>query len=71
MTAARTKRKILRCPTCKKIVLTEQKDFPFCSEHCRMIDLGKWASGAYRILSPVLDPELLEDAEEMNKRGDE
>jgi endogenous inhibitor of DNA gyrase (YacG/DUF329 family) len=39
-----------------------QKDehFPFCSDRCRLIDLGKWASGAYRISSPVLDPDVLE-----------
>lgn len=29
-----------------------------------MVDLGKWASGAYRISSPVLDPEMLEEVEE-------
>jgi endogenous inhibitor of DNA gyrase (YacG/DUF329 family) len=23
--------------------------FPFCSERCRLIDLGKWADGSYRI----------------------
>jgi endogenous inhibitor of DNA gyrase (YacG/DUF329 family) len=26
-----------------------------------MIDLGKWASGAYKISSPILDPEVLEN----------
>ena len=36
-------------------------EFPFCSDRCRVIDLGKWASGAYRISSPIHDPELLED----------
>jgi hypothetical protein len=42
-------------------VVTEQDEsFPFCSDRCRVIDLGKWASGAYRISSPVLDPEVLE-----------
>jgi len=30
-------------------------EFPFCSERCRTIDLGKWASGAYVIPSPVTD----------------
>jgi hypothetical protein len=41
--------------------VTEQgESFPFCSDRCRVIDLGKWASGAYRISSPVLDPEVLE-----------
>ena len=30
-------------------------DFPFCSDRCRLIDLGKWASGGYVISSPVND----------------
>jgi len=47
----------LRCPTCKKIVLRDEPDFPFCSDRCRLIDLGKWASGAYVISSPISDPE--------------
>jgi endogenous inhibitor of DNA gyrase (YacG/DUF329 family) len=47
----------LRCPTCRKIVLKSDPDFPFCSERCRTIDLGKWASGGYVIPSPLADPE--------------
>jgi uncharacterized protein len=47
----------LRCPTCKKIVLHTDPEFPFCSDRCRLIDLGKWASGAYVISSPLNDPE--------------
>lgn len=61
---ARKKALSLRCPTCKTIVLRSDQHFPFCSDRCRMIDLGKWASGAYRISSPVLDPEMLEEVEE-------
>ncbi|MGA2335565.1 MAG: DNA gyrase inhibitor YacG [Terriglobales bacterium] len=45
----------LRCPICKKPVKSADADFPFCSERCRLIDLGKWASGAYVISSPVAD----------------
>ena len=45
----------IKCPTCKKPVKVETEDFPFCSERCRLIDLGKWASGAYVISSPVQD----------------
>jgi hypothetical protein len=41
---------------------------PFCSDRCRVIDLGKWASGAYRISSPILDPEVLEDIDEATLR---
>jgi endogenous inhibitor of DNA gyrase (YacG/DUF329 family) len=47
----------LRCPICKKPVTSAALDFPFCSERCRLIDLGKWASGAYVISSPVPDAE--------------
>jgi uncharacterized protein len=53
--------KVLRCPTCGQLVQPKDEDFPFCSDRCRLIDLGKWATGAYRISSPVVDPEVLED----------
>jgi hypothetical protein len=43
----------LRCPICKKPAKTADPDFPFCSERCRLIDLGKWASGGYVISSPA------------------
>ena len=45
----------LDCPVCKKPVESRDPDFPFCSERCRLIDLGKWASGAYVISSPTED----------------
>jgi len=41
----------LRCPICKKTVKSVDPEFPFCSDRCRTIDLGKWASGAYVIPS--------------------
>ena len=47
----------LRCPICKKTVKSRDAEFPFCSDRCRTIDLGKWASGAYVIPSPVEDGE--------------
>jgi endogenous inhibitor of DNA gyrase (YacG/DUF329 family) len=53
--------KILRCPTCGMLVQPKDEDFPFCSDRCRKIDLGKWATGVYKISSPVLDPDVLED----------
>jgi len=45
----------LCCPICKKPVQAAEPDFPFCSERCRLIDLGKWASGRYSIPSPLTD----------------
>ncbi|MDQ2832929.1 MAG: DNA gyrase inhibitor YacG [Acidobacteriota bacterium] len=53
--------KALFCPTCRKVVLASNEDFPFCSERCRRADLGKWASGDYKISSPIQDPDLLEE----------
>ena len=52
----------LRCPICKKPTKATDADFPFCSDRCRIVDLGKWASGGYVISSPVTDAEdLLQD----------
>jgi uncharacterized protein len=49
----------LHCPICKKVVKISDPDVPFCSQRCRTIDLGKWASGDYVIASPVKDSEEL------------
>ena len=54
----------LRCPTCRKLVLRTDPEFPFCSERCRLIDLGKWASGGYVISTPINDPDAFGDAEQ-------
>ena len=43
----------LRCPTCRKLVLQSDPEFPFCSDRCRLIDLGKWASDGYVISTPI------------------
>ena len=58
----------LRCPTCRALVAKDNEYFPFCSDRCRLIDLGKWASGEYRISSPILDPEVLEGLSEESRR---
>jgi len=57
----------LRCPTCRTLVLPGEENFPFCSERCRLIDLGKWASGGYVISTPINDPEKLEDSKQQNR----
>lgn len=72
---ARKRIQSLRCPTCRKIVLRSEAEFPFCSERCRVIDLGKWASGGYVVSTPVTDPEAfqaqLEHSEREREGGDE
>ncbi|HSE47793.1 MAG TPA: DNA gyrase inhibitor YacG [Terriglobales bacterium] len=65
----------LRCPICRTIVLRSDAEFPFCSERCRLTDLGKWASGGYVVSTPIMDPDEFEDAErklaeERRKSGD-
>lgn len=66
---ARKKSRSLRCTTCRTLVLATDPNFPFCSDRCRLIDLGKWASGGYVISTPITDPETLENvAEEQAKR---
>jgi len=41
----------VNCPRCGKSVRwgTESPFRPFCSERCKMIDLGAWASEDYRV----------------------
>jgi endogenous inhibitor of DNA gyrase (YacG/DUF329 family) len=39
-----------RCPTCRAIATKEgNKLWPFCSERCQMVDLGRWLEEVYRI----------------------
>jgi hypothetical protein len=52
----------MKCPTCKREV-TESGDktrrpphFPFCTERCQLVDLGRWLGEEYRIpLEPVTE----------------
>jgi uncharacterized protein len=52
----------VKCPTCSKLqVYSTQNPFrPFCSERCKTIDLGAWASESYRIAGA----ELIMDGDE-------
>ena len=45
------KQPVVNCPQCGKIVVwnTANRYRPFCSERCKMIDLGQWAAESYRI----------------------
>lgn len=38
-----------KCPVCKEAVARDNSHFPFCSQHCRNIDLNNWASESYSI----------------------
>ena len=58
----------MRCPICKKPVDEPTHDagggapsaapprpafFPFCSERCKLVDLGRWLDGKYQV--PVVE----------------
>jgi len=60
--------KTVKCPTCGKPV-TWSPDSPwrpFCSERCKLIDLGEWASEGHRIPGDEILPE--EFIEQENRR---
>ena len=48
---------MIQCPICNKEVAPTNEEFPFCSERCRIIDLGNWASEKYRIPSDTKSQE--------------
>jgi endogenous inhibitor of DNA gyrase (YacG/DUF329 family) len=52
----------MKCPICRKQVEAGSPYVPFCSERCKLIDLGNWASEKYVISSPVQPGEDEEDA---------
>jgi endogenous inhibitor of DNA gyrase (YacG/DUF329 family) len=45
------------CPTCHKTVngtpQNQAKFFPFCSQRCKLIDLGAWLDGEYKVISEL------------------
>ncbi len=62
------------CPRCKTKTLysAENKFRPFCSERCRIIDLGDWASENYKIpLSENSSERLEENQSTQASQGDE
>jgi uncharacterized protein len=56
----------VRCPICHRPVVWEgNPNRPFCSERCRLIDFGGWASEEYVVPDEsVLDPETIDADEE-------
>jgi len=57
----------MKCPMCgKPAEWKDNPDRPFCSERCRIIDLGNWASEDYRVTIPLKDV----DEEEIEQSRD-
>ncbi len=57
-----------KCPICKaQTDSAVHGDFPFCSERCRLRDLGNWASEKYVVSDPIFDEG---DRAAVNDEGD-
>ena len=41
---------ITKCPTCNKMTEPDSIHRPFCSDRCRLIDLGDWLTGSFRVM---------------------
>ena len=61
-----------RCPICKNRIdaSTESRVAPFCSERCKLIDLGNWLGEGYRIQDGG-EPLDERDDERINRSGAE
>lgn len=48
----------LRCRACGQSISEDAPQFPFCSDRCRQVDLGRWFDGNYRISREIKDSDL-------------
>jgi endogenous inhibitor of DNA gyrase (YacG/DUF329 family) len=63
--------KARKCPTCGKAKpFTASNPFrPFCSERCKVIDLGAWADEKYSVAGESVEPNVKPDSENPDKDG--
>lgn len=56
----------VHCPQCNATIRwsTDNPYRPFCSERCKLIDFGQWATGSYRILQEEPDTPQTDDEEQ-------
>jgi endogenous inhibitor of DNA gyrase (YacG/DUF329 family) len=55
----------VKCPTCRAEVLWESSPHrPFCSDRCRLIDLGAWTEERYRIPGRKIEPHVDEEEDD-------
>jgi uncharacterized protein len=59
----------MKCPTCGKPAEWKDNPYrPFCSERCKLVDLGRWVNEEYRVPgAPV--PEQPRDKDEDKSEG--
>jgi len=53
---------VVKCPQCATPVEWTGNPFrPFCSERCRLVDLGAWLDEKYTIPGPLVDESTDDD----------
>jgi endogenous inhibitor of DNA gyrase (YacG/DUF329 family) len=57
------------CANCKKMLINVQieKNSPFCSERCRLIDLGAWLSEKHKFIEEEISSTALDEHTEFTK----
>ena len=56
------------CPICNRV--TDRQFKPFCSQKCKLIDLGSWLDGDYRVPSDEMpgEAEIIDIASRMEEK---
>jgi len=61
----------MKCPTCDKDTKWQDNPYrPFCSERCKLVDLGRWVTEEYRVPGREMDPAKLPHDEPAADRDD-
>ena len=57
-------KRTIRCAICgKETEFFSEPVGPFCSDRCKMIDLGKWLGEDYRVSEPLRPDHFIETEE--------
>lgn len=60
----------VKCPTCRKEAAWEENPHrPFCSDRCKIIDLGAWSQERYRIPAEEMEFDPDADSEGENSKS--
>lgn len=56
------------CPICKAKVSRARREswYPFCSDRCKTIDLGRWLTGSYAVDMLTGELEEVEDTDDLD-----
>ena len=61
---------LITCPLCNKQTEIDKKNpyRPFCSERCKLIDLGQWADESYKIPESKQNIFSNNDSDDLSKK---